>query len=181
MAGWHKAPAKWELTGSEERNGNSIVAKLTYKGSSILFTGDSVGRDENSEDPSYLIATEKYLIDNNGLRNISSTVLIAPHHGGNDASSSPFIKTVNANWVIFSSGSKYQHPRKDVVLRYINAGYKPDQLLRTDLGDIARSEEWLTPHELNKGDHAGDDCILIKFDHKQNQSVEYIECVNNEH
>lgn len=160
LSGFHKSPKEWGLTGSEYRNGNSIVVRVDYKGNSILFTGDSVGRVEKSSSEAPAIATERYLIDNASNRPIRSTILIAPHHGGDDASSTEFISAVSARWVVFPSGSGHKHPRKETAERYLTLGYKPECLLRTDFGDKRRQGEWEFGSTSRK-DPVGDDGIYI--------------------
>ena len=45
VSGFSRPRAAWDsLDSSEERNAGSIVVRLLYKGSSVLFTGDAVGR-----------------------------------------------------------------------------------------------------------------------------------------
>ena len=115
--------------------------RVSYKGKSILFMGDAVGRhntdsDGNqNEDTDQLIATEKFLVDNSDSLIIDSDVLIASHHGANNGSAPKFIKAVSPQWVIFSAGRGHAHPRDLTAKRFIAAGVDSDKLLRTDLGD----------------------------------------------
>ena len=160
IAGFHEPPAAWGLDGSEFRNGNSIVVRVSYRDRSILFTGDAVGREEDSPSTARAIATERFLIDNATARPIASDVLIAPHHGSDDASSTEFIQAVGARWVIFSSGHNYEHPKAVTANRFLDLGYQPACLLRTDLGDNEGDSEWdfgTTPGN----DPVGDDNIII--------------------
>ena len=164
LSGFHKPPDDWGLSGSEYYNGNSIVVRLEYAGNSILFTGDAVGRDEKENDPeSPSIATEKYLIDNSQNRPISSNIMFAPHHGGNDASSSDFIREVAPQWVIFSAGHDHEHPRQETADRYLRLGYSPECLLRTDMGDNEDpGKEWDYGRSTQR-DSSGDDNITIEL------------------
>ena len=68
--------------------------RLEYKGFSVLFTGDAVGRHEGVPQTASPIATEAYLIANQAQWPIKSDVMIAPHHGSDDGSSLDFIKSV---------------------------------------------------------------------------------------
>src|ERR1041385_502947 len=90
LCGFGKPLDEWGLSDKAEKiNSVSIVMKLDYSGKSVLFCGDAVGRHSDDMDPYALIATEKYLIDHD-TQFLNSTVLIAPHHGANNASSTAF-------------------------------------------------------------------------------------------
>jgi competence protein ComEC len=142
-------------------NAISIVVRLVFAGKSILFAGDAVGRkDDGSED---CWATEKFMVDNVAQVPIDSTVLIAPHHGANNASSDCFIDAVDPEWVIFPAGSKHHHPRAAVAQRYLDHGVPLENISRTDLGDNEGGSEWAhgaTSTPDGKGD--GDIEIIIQ-------------------
>ncbi|MEY8199681.1 MAG: MBL fold metallo-hydrolase [Colwellia sp.] len=161
LSGWGQPPKEWNLQGSEHRNANSIVAKITFKSKTILFTGDAVGRVEGSPDNTPAIASEKYLIEKYNKAELTSDVLIAAHHGSDDANSLEFIKKTNPTWVVFPSGRRYGHPKHTTVNRFLSLGYKKECLLRTDLGDNEEKGEW--PYHSDKlgGDTIGDDSIGI--------------------
>ncbi len=171
ISGYYKPPEEWGLKGSEFRNGNSIVIRLSYAGSSVLFTGDSVGRKEHTDDKKPAIATERYMIDNAQHIPIHSDILIAPHHGGDDGSSLEFINAVSPRWVVFPAGSKHGHPRNTTVGRYKSYGLKDKCLLRTDLGDNEK-KEWPYGATQNK-DKVGDDNILITLRENKEPLVRY--------
>jgi len=116
LSGFHEPPAEWGLEGSEFLNAGSIVIRVSYQGHSILFTGDAVGREEGSANDEPAIATERFLIDNSAHRPIQSEVLIAPHHGSDDANSTEFIQAVAPRWVIFPAGHRYEHPRLEKII-----------------------------------------------------------------
>ena len=107
------------------------------------------------------MGTEEYLIDNRVDRPIASTILFAPHHGGDDGSSEDLINAVNARWVIFSSGHDNNHPLQVTAERYTTIGYAPACLLRTDLGDDEGNREWNFGRTNNHTDQAFDDSIEI--------------------
>ncbi len=74
IAGWGQWPG---LSGSELNNVVSIVVRLAYRGNSVLFTGDTVGRhigDPNST----CIAAEQHMFLNSPTVPIRSDILIAP-------------------------------------------------------------------------------------------------------
>ena len=175
LTGCDVPPDDWMagLGDSERKNAGSIVVRLTYAGKSVLVCGDAVGRkrDEKgkSNDPATKSrATESHMLALNeaGQIELKSDVLVAPHHGGDNASSPPFIKAAHPAWVVFCSGhdtrETYKHPRASAVERYLAEGLKPDHLLRTDFGDNDTEEEWQwgdTPVR----DYPGDDDIEISI------------------
>jgi len=142
VAGWSKPPNTWGLQNKSERNNaGSIVIRLDYNGTSVLFTGDTVGRHNGDPDDT-CIAAEKFMVDNAANVPIDSDVLIAPHHGADNGSATCFIEAVTPDWVIFSAGHDHEHPRTDTANRYLDAGIQEDHLLRTDLGDYEGGKEW---------------------------------------
>ena len=100
-------------------NANSCVLKITSIHGSVLLPSDIGGKDELG-----LLARVS--------DKLSSTVLIAPHHGSSSSSTAAFIQKVNPMLTIFTVGylNRYEHPREAVVERYHNSGSK---LLRSDV------------------------------------------------
>ncbi|HIJ55197.1 MAG TPA: DNA internalization-related competence protein ComEC/Rec2 [Deltaproteobacteria bacterium] len=82
-------------------NNNSLVIQVRYGSTSFLFPGDIMKQ------------AEKELIQQVG-EGLKSTVLLAPHHGGRDSNTTPFIRTVSPEQVVVSSGWKnrfgFPHP-----------------------------------------------------------------------
>ena len=105
------------------------------------------------------IASERYLIDHADTRPIASDVMLAPHHGSDDASSTEFIRAVSPRWIIFSSGHQYSHPKRVTAERYTDLNYEPECLLRTDIGDDEGGQEWNHGRRRNHDDPVGDDAI----------------------
>ena len=105
-------------------NNNSLVVKASLKSISFLFPGDIM--DE----------AEKELVRLAGGR-LSSTVLIAPHHGSKTSSSPVFINTVNPEVVIISSGrnNRFKFPHAVILERYENKGCA---IWRTDISGAIR-------------------------------------------
>lgn len=134
VSGFYAPPEDWSIqggkTGGEFRNAGSIVIRLSYKNKSILFTGDAVGRHSGDDDENALIANEKFMVQNANSIKIDSDVLIAPHHGADNGSSTAFINAVSPEWVIFSSGHEYGHPRAKVGERYIKFGVSKNKIFR---------------------------------------------------
>ena len=91
-------------TGGWETNTASIVARLSYRNKSFLFTGDSPQ------------AVEKYIVSNNGLM-LHSNVLKLGHHGSRTSSSKIFLSAVDPEYTIISAGkdNKYGHPHKEII------------------------------------------------------------------
>jgi hypothetical protein len=90
-----------------------------------------------------------------------SDVIIAPHHGADNASSTKFIEAVSPDFVIFSAGHRHHHPRASAVKRYINNGVNQNNIFRTDLGDDEGGEEWDFGRISGHKDPAGDDDVDI--------------------
>ncbi|TAL67842.1 MAG: MBL fold metallo-hydrolase [Bacteroidetes bacterium] len=180
LCGFGKPKSSWDLTEKSKKiNSVSIVMKVEYSNKSVIFCGDAVGKPSNSDDAEP-IATEKYLYDNKKSK-LKSNVIIAPHHGADNASSKKFIQTVNPEYVIFSAGSDktYQHPRKRTVERYSNyCQISIDKIFRTDKGegnpDCDNEEEWDGFAEGgNCTDPVGDDAIDIKIYNDGQLKVNY--------
>ena len=90
----------------DDLNNNSIVAKLTYKKFSILFTGDIEKSEEN-------------IVDKFTANELKSTIIKVPHHGSKTSSSEEFIKAVNPKIALIGVGenNKFGHPNGDVLQR----------------------------------------------------------------
>lgn len=146
IAGWHEPPEDFGIDESahesEYRNAVSICIKLVYRGRSVLFCGDTVGRF--TDDPATVcIAAEKNMCEWADVIPLRADVIVAPHHGADNASSTRFIGLVQLRFVIFSAGHDYGHPRKAAAERYLAAGVGIENIFRTDLGDDEDDDgEW---------------------------------------
>jgi beta-lactamase superfamily II metal-dependent hydrolase len=120
VAGWKEWTAAG-LTASERRNAISVVVRLDYRGRSVLFTGDTVGRRLNDPDSACKDA-EKIMVDNHvaGTVSLKADVLIASHHGANNGSSDCFIQAIAPQFVVFSSGHDHEHPTLGAATRFLN-------------------------------------------------------------
>jgi len=100
-----------------KRNNESMVLRLSYGPSSILFTGDLEA------------AGERALID--ARADLHATVLKVPHHGSATSSSEAFVAAVDPELAVVSLGylNRYHFPAPDVIARYRQMGI---DLLRTD-------------------------------------------------
>ena len=127
-------------------NANSVVARLTFGGVSILFVGDA-------ESP-----TEAWLLRSG--QDLRADVLKVAHHGSRYASGVRFLRAVQPRIAVISAGAgnEYGHPAPVTLTRLGRAGAA---VYRTDLdGDVtvetdgttvrvhtsrARAEAWATP------------------------------------
>lgn len=176
VCGFHAPPANWgSLSHSERLNAGSIVVRLIYAGRSILFGGDAVGRHDG--DPANAcIATERFMTENASVIPIDSDVLIAPHHGADNASSTAFIQAVSPQYVIFSAGHRYEHPRAVTAQRYLANGVCLQNMFRTDRGDDERDHgprEWDHGRVNGHHDPTGDDDIDILVRSDGSITVQY--------
>jgi beta-lactamase superfamily II metal-dependent hydrolase len=111
------------ITGSHsDVNANSVVARLTYGGFSVLFAGDA-------EAP-----TETWLLESGAP--LRSVVLKVAHHGSRYASAGGFLRRVAPRIAVISvgAGNRYHHPAPGTLDRLARAGAT---VYRTDMvGDV---------------------------------------------
>ena len=172
--GRHWPPNAWRqgLSLAERRNAGSIVIRLQFRNRAILFTGDAVGR--HTGDPiGTLIASERIMVESSSVIRIDSEVLIAPHHGGDNASSTAFIHAVDPTFVIFSAGHAHRHPRGTTAQRYLGHGVPVANIFRTDRGDDEGPDEWDHGRVANESDPRGDDDVDILLRPTGEVLVEY--------
>lgn len=160
VAGWNRFPGASELSTSERMNVVSIVARVVYRGHSILLAGDSVGRHINDADDTCAFA-EKIMVSRADDVPLDSDVLLAPHHGADNGSSTCFIEAVAPSFVIFSAGHDFNHPRASAVGRYMAADIDAPTFFRTDRGDDEGGTEWMQGSVSGCTDDRGDDDIDV--------------------
>ncbi len=87
----------------ESLNNASIVARLTYKNFSALFTGDAEIESEAE------ILSAGY--------DISSDILKVPHHGSTTSLSEKFLNSISPSLAIIScaEGNDYGHPHEEIL------------------------------------------------------------------
>ncbi len=109
----------------EKQNNQGLVVKFTSADHSLLMPGDI---EEEAE--SHLVDSQE---------NLSSDIIIAPHHGSASSSSREFLAQVAADTVIFSSSrfKKPHFPSHKVEERYRDLGASP--LSTADNGAITIS------------------------------------------
>lgn len=101
-----------------EPNDTSIVLRVDFGETSLLFTGDMERAAEED-----LLASGAHL---------SATVLKVGHHGSNTSSTYPFLRAVSPSYGVICCGvsNDYGHPNEDVLSRYRDADAR---LFRTDV------------------------------------------------
>jgi len=94
-------------------NNNSCVLRISDGTTALLLTGDIEKKQEKS------------LVNQLG-KQLSSDILIAPHHGSRHSSSVTFIEMVEPQWVVFSAGfmNHWGFPAEEAVNRYQNQDVK---------------------------------------------------------
>ncbi|MGC3970907.1 MAG: MBL fold metallo-hydrolase [Pirellulales bacterium] len=173
IAGFSDIPSSWlPLSEGENVNARSVVARVDFGQSSILFTGDTVGRHIGNDDD-VCIAAERTMVDRAAEASIDVDVVIAPHHGADNGSSQAFIQAMSPRYVVFSAGSKHGHPSRNAANRYLNSGLSLSRMYRTDRGDNEGSQfEW-RPTTGASRDPAGDDDILLSLARNGQVSISY--------
>ena len=170
---------------AERHNGVSIVIRFAYRGHSVLLAGDTLGRIEAKKANDTLCQyAERKMVANQATVSLKSDILIAGHHGSDDATSNCFIRAVEPDWVVFSAGHEYFHPRQSTADRLTSSGIAADHILRTDRGDVetpvrrgaaARRKEWVYGSLAGCTDKPGDDDVEIGLpgDPSRDVSVAY--------
>ena len=103
-------------------NDSSIVLRVDYGQTSVLFTGDAETTSESD-------MVSKYRSGKGGK--LDCDIIKAGHHGSSSSSSKNFIWAVTPDFVVIScgAGNKYGHPHAEVLTRYEGMGVS---ILRTD-------------------------------------------------
>jgi beta-lactamase superfamily II metal-dependent hydrolase len=178
IQGFSQPLPEWTaLSEAEKRNAISLVLKVSYAGKEVLLTGDMVGRHAGAPQDASPIASEAFALSSSAVM-LGADVLIAPHHGADNASSSDFIEAISPEWVVFSAGHDHEHPRHSTALRYLAAGLDAAHLLRTDLGDDESEyqepdKEWIYGRIDGSSDSTGDDNVLITISASGEITVAY--------
>jgi competence protein ComEC len=114
-SGWVHFEVIWPpKKGPKKGNNSSCVLIVTWKGQSVLLTGDIERKSEQA------------ILESGMLQGYAVSVLIAPHHGSMTSSTSAFVEVVQPGHTVFSSGFRHHfgHPHPDVVRRYKLGGSK---------------------------------------------------------
>lgn len=125
-------------------NDKSCVLKVTLGTQSLLLTGDAERIGE-------LEMTERV------AEKLSSTVLMAGHHGSQTSSIEEFVNLVKPEYVIYSNGwkNRFGHPHESVTARFRGLGAEPH---RTDY------QGWTRIRFSDNG---------LQFEHWRDQHVRY--------
>lgn len=116
-------PSPWLVNTRSDVNANSVIVRLSWRGRSVLFSGDA--------EPE----AEQWLL--NQYRNepaaLQAEVLKVPHHGGRFSSTAPFLAAVQPRLAVISVAAvnDYHHPTPEAMARLQKVGA---QLFRTDQG-----------------------------------------------
>ncbi len=115
----HPTPVFVDSAGASPHglNNGSVVLKLSYNQTDILFAGDI-----EKETDAALLAWG---------RRLQADVLKVAHHGSRTSSQAAFVEAVDAEWAVVSVGeyNKFGHPAAEVLARFAERQVK---LLRTD-------------------------------------------------
>ena len=110
-----KMPIQWRQIALAEAglsgNNASCIVLLRIYGRQIMIAGDIEARAEAE-------LLRQYAAD------LTSDILIAPHHGSNSSSTAAFLQRVAPSYVLISAGlhNAFGHPRKVVTRRYWQLG-----------------------------------------------------------
>ncbi len=125
-------PFSYEGQKVGELNDTSIMNRVNYGKTSVLFTGDTPVKNEGA------ILAAGY--------NVKSQILKVAHQGSRTSSSPEFLKAVAPDYAIIpvGSGNRYGHPHQEVVERLKNL--IPNVLRTDEEGDIrfkSNGEVWV--------------------------------------
>ena len=143
-------PLSTKYTGEGDWNNYSPIMVLEYNGFKFAMSGDAeeknlgefVTKVNNAPTDG---VTDKYdAFDSSYCVN----VVKAGHHGSRNATTSEYLEAitspsgVGSTYCVIScgEGNSYKHPHQEALDRYIEAGFKEENILRTDVaGDISFS------------------------------------------
>jgi beta-lactamase superfamily II metal-dependent hydrolase len=184
LTGYNVPPTAYGIAATESKkseynNAASIVARLAYWGRSVLFMGDSYGGPdgEATDAPKW---GEGDILAKRPSFLIRSDVLVAGHHGANNASFVDFIEKVRPTFVVFSAGQGHNHPYKVTADRFLGEGVALDKIFRTDWNDKKEDEakEWQHGHTSGTERKVCDDDVLIELERGKPVRVKYVDPTN---
>lgn len=98
-----------DVSGYRDTNDASIVGRLVYGSTTVIFTGDAGKK------------TEDHVLDlgSTTVAELKSDLLKVGHHGSKGSSGIEFLRAVNPTYAVISSGqgNRYGHPHKEVLER----------------------------------------------------------------
>jgi competence protein ComEC len=88
-------------------NDASVVGRLVFGGSSVMFMGDAT------------VKTESFLIGANPKEALQSDILKVGHHGSRTSTSQAFLSVVHPVTAVISAGknNRYKHPHQEILDR----------------------------------------------------------------
>ncbi len=119
------------------RNDYSVVLRVEYGETSVLFTGDAEEKSEGEMLDRYRLTGE-----------LDCDILKVGHHGSDSSSSQDFVAAVTPDHAVIScgEGNKYGHPIPSILNRYTSQNIP---VIRTDLeGDIVFTSTGGEPERL---------------------------------
>ena len=101
-------------------NDASVVMRLSFGETDVLFTGDAEAESEEDMVAAY------------GASQLSAEVLKSGHHGSRTSSSYAFLDHINPQYAVIScgEGNKYGHPHDETVEKYSSRNM---EVYRTDI------------------------------------------------
>lgn len=116
---------------SYQINNASIVLRVRVGGVTLLLTGDANGKGRDDAGTVEPTDVEAQLLNLELAKpgTLRATVLKAPHHGSETASTVKFLNAVKPAFAVISASTNHHLPRPAVVQRYEDAGAI---VLRTD-------------------------------------------------
>ena len=108
---------------NDNLNNNSVVARLTYKDVSFLFTGDAEKEEEKD-------------ILSSG-RSLKANVLKVGHHGSKTSSTLAFLRAISPMYCVISVGPDRSNLPKEKTLNLLNKVCK--NVYRTDLNGMVKA------------------------------------------
>lgn len=116
---------------SYQINNASIVLRVQVGGVTLLLTGDANGKGRDDAGTVEPTDVEAQLLNLELAKpgTLRATVLKAPHHGSETASTVKFLNAVKPAFAVISASTNHHLPRPGVVQRYEDAGAI---VLRTD-------------------------------------------------
>ena len=146
--------------GDDDLNNTSIMCRITYGGTSFLFTGDAEAEAEQS-------------IMSSGAE-LEADVLKVAHHGSSSSTSDQFLDAVDPEYAVISCGkdNSYGHPHDETLKRLHD---KDVMIYRTDMNGHIVAES-----DGNEIVFASEKSPQTQTDpYTENGSSVYGECIGN--
>lgn len=147
------------LTDSAEKEKGNFAASLSYGNVHILLLSGSDKFSTSKLDVSCAEAKVEFGEDHAAL--LDADIILVPSNDTASSLSTCLIETISPYFVVFSAGHGAGKPLTTVVNRFLGAGVKHRNILRTDRGDNEGGDEWSNDFTLPTcSDGTGDDSII---------------------